>query len=222
MINDFDMAVVSESTDSAKVTEYLRNNEVVNGVYFLDIQLDQSVKNGLESAVIIRELDPMAKIIFISTHSEMAILTFERKVEPLDFIMKDIGVNKVKTRIEEDIRVCYTRYLKTLNKTDVRFKYRIGSTERSINIKDVYYIESSSRAHKVVLHAKKRIEEYYDNIADIEQQYSTLFRCHRSFLINVDNVSSYDTKLKKIRFVDGETCPIAARKVRKFCKVIQN
>ena len=58
------------------------------GIYFLDINLNTDI-DGLELAQKIREIDPRGFIVFITSHSEMASLTFQMKLEVLDYIIKD-------------------------------------------------------------------------------------------------------------------------------------
>ncbi|MDR1771983.1 MAG: response regulator, partial [Hungatella sp.] len=53
----------------------IRRRSSTTGLYFLDIYL-QANKNGIELAQEIRKYDPRGYIVFVTTHSEMAVLTF--------------------------------------------------------------------------------------------------------------------------------------------------
>ncbi len=76
------------STDNPEeLIEQLKKSENT-GLYFLDIDLKSS-KNGLMLAKEIREYDPRGFIVFITSHSEMSFITFQYKVEALDFILKN-------------------------------------------------------------------------------------------------------------------------------------
>ncbi|MFR6242645.1 MAG: hypothetical protein ACLUJ1_14485 [Mediterraneibacter faecis] len=55
---------------------------------------------GLILAQELRKIQPRCFIIFITSHSEMSILTFQYKVEALDFIIKDSSEN-IRKRIHE-------------------------------------------------------------------------------------------------------------------------
>ena len=66
----------------------VRSHSNITGLYFLDIDL-RAEKNGIELAEEIRKYDPRGYIVFVTTHSEMAYLTFQYKVEAMDFIIKD-------------------------------------------------------------------------------------------------------------------------------------
>ena len=73
-------------------------------LFFLDIEIKDEEKKGLEVAHQIRKLDPNATIVFVTTHSEFMPLTFRYKVSALDFIDKALGdvyfYERVKSAIE--------------------------------------------------------------------------------------------------------------------------
>ena len=55
-------------------------------LFFLDIQIKDDTKKGLEVAKQIRKNDPYASIVFFTTHSEYLPLTFQYQLVALDFI----------------------------------------------------------------------------------------------------------------------------------------
>ena len=76
------------ATDAESVLDYLEfNSDLNNIIAFLDIQLDEnsSSKGGLDLAQKIKTLNEKAQIIFITTHEELAFLTFQRRINPLDY-----------------------------------------------------------------------------------------------------------------------------------------
>ena len=60
-------------------------------LFFLDIQIKDDTKKGLEVAKQIRKNDPYANIVFFTTHSEYLPLTFQYQLAALDFIDKSLG-----------------------------------------------------------------------------------------------------------------------------------
>ena len=70
--------------------EYIENDEV-NQLYFLDIDIHGIDKKGLEVAQFIRQHNPYAIIVFITSRSEFATLTYKYQVSALDFVDKDIN-----------------------------------------------------------------------------------------------------------------------------------
>ena len=57
-----------------EVKTYLKQFQPKNGIYFLDIDLNHSI-SGIDLAEMIRKADVQAKIIFVTTHDELAPLT---------------------------------------------------------------------------------------------------------------------------------------------------
>ena len=70
--------------------EYIENDEV-NQLYFLDIDIHGIEKKGFEVAQLIRHYNPYAIIVFITSRSEFATLTYKYQVSALDFVDKDIN-----------------------------------------------------------------------------------------------------------------------------------
>lgn len=220
LINEFDMQVAVSASNSQQIMEYLKHKKVTGGLYFLNVGLGAGDSNGIQLATQIRLLDPIAKIIFISKHIETMYLALERKVEPMDFIVKTNRLEEIKERIEENIRTVFSRYIRVMNLFEDRFEYRVGLQWRSIALNELIFVESSGQSHKIILHSLKQNDEFYANIADLAKKYPKLYRCHRSYLINPDNVSCYNPKAKQVSFINGDSCAIASRRVSDFKKLM--
>lgn len=91
--------------------EYIENDEV-NQLYFLDIDIHGIEKKGFEVAQLIRHYNPYAIIVFITSRSEFATLTYKYQVSALDFVDKDINDEMFKkelSKISSTRRVCYLK-----------------------------------------------------------------------------------------------------------------
>ena len=86
MMQGYDMNFRLATDDPAKLMESLKLSKHT-GIYFLDIDLHTD-QNGLAVAKEIRDYDQRGFIVFLTAHSEMSFLTFQYKVEALDFILK--------------------------------------------------------------------------------------------------------------------------------------
>ena len=87
LIQEYDMKLRISTDKPKELIEQLKQSKNT-GLYFLDIDL-KSNKNGIVLAKEIREYDPRGFIVFVTSHSEMSYITFQYKVEALDFILKD-------------------------------------------------------------------------------------------------------------------------------------
>lgn len=93
----YKMDLCLDTDDPGELLDHLQNNTSKN-LYFLDIQLNQAL-NGIELAKEIRKYDQDGLIVFITSHGEMAYLTFEYKVKAFDYIVKDDLLN-LKGRVQ--------------------------------------------------------------------------------------------------------------------------
>lgn len=90
---------ISFSTDDPKaLLKKLENNKQTN-IYFLDVDLNSYI-NGLELAKEIRKFDINGYIIFLTSHAELTLLTFQYKVRAMDYILKG-KISVVKEKIKE-------------------------------------------------------------------------------------------------------------------------
>ena len=209
LIEQFDMQLVCVSTTPEKILEHAKNSENT-GVFFLDIEL-QSKTSGLALAQELREIQPRCFIIFITCHSEMTMLTFQYKVEALDFIIKDSSKN-IKKRIHECL-ININEKILTVNKNQRRtILINQNDSRIAVDYNEVLFFETSENTHKIVLHAKKRVIEFSGQLKNIEEQLDYRFyRSHRSYIVNTDNIKEVNFQKLTIYMVNGEICPISVR-----------
>ncbi len=216
MIENFDMEIALSVEKPTEVIEYIKNKEVC-GLYFLDIDLKCEM-NGIMLADTIREYDPRGFIVFVTTHAEMCYLTFLYKVEALDYIIKDCS-KIIKKRIHECVINAQKKY--SLKSTEFQKKFIIKLEDKVISVEynKILFFETSNIIHKVILHAIDRQVEFYSKMKDIEDKLdSRFYRCHRSFLVNKDNIKEIDKINRVIYMINGQKCFIATRLLKGLFK----
>ena len=97
--------------------KYIENGDV-NQLYFLDIDIKGEETKGLEVAQFIRHHNPYAIIVFVTSKSEFATMTFKYKVSALDFIDKDINNDAFKNRIKDSILYTKSTLIENTNMVD--------------------------------------------------------------------------------------------------------
>ena len=175
-------------------------------LFFLDIEIKGEEKKGLEIAKEIRKKDPHATIVFVTTHSEFMPITFQYKVAALDFIDKTLGEEEFKERISSAIDY-------TLEQA--------GTTIAQVPFNKILYVETSPTIHKVILHTQDERLEFYASITDIEKADPRLYRCHRSFVVNPQNITKIDKEAKKAFFENGDNCLISRTKYRGLLEALK-
>ena len=87
-------------------------------------------------------------------------------------------------------------------------RFHLKGEERVVSPRDIIYIESNRR--RVQVHLRRESFETYARLADLERELPPSFvRCHQSFLVNLDYVSSLGTSA--IELVGGDTVPVSRR-----------
>ncbi len=209
LIEELDMQLVLDTKDPYVLLEKVRASQNT-GIFFLDIDLGSNM-NGLKLAQQIRLSDPRGFIIFITAHSELSFMTFQYRVEAMDFILKD-NPAETKVKIRECLLNAIERYTLQTNKVHKVYTIQTGGRKISVDYEDIFFFETSSNIHKVVLHAKNRQIEFSGTIKDLINTLDDNFiRCHRSFLVNKNNIKEVDAKKRIIYFPNGETCLMSMR-----------
>ncbi|MGT2785744.1 LytR/AlgR family response regulator transcription factor [Streptococcus merionis] len=181
-------------------------------IYFLDIELKGQEKRGLEVAQKIREKDEQATIIFVTTHSEFAAITYRYKVAALDFVDKE----KETVDFTKDILANVSFVLERNRTMDSEDVFEIKTQTRHIRVpfQDIYFIETSETAHKLTLWTDRQRIEFYESMKVIEKMEPRFFRAHKAFLINPNKVKEIDRQENVVYFSNGMDCMISRRKIK--------
>ncbi|MGT2934122.1 response regulator transcription factor [Streptococcus catagoni] len=181
-------------------------------LFFLDIEIKNERKRGLELASDIRQLDPNAIIVFVTTHSELAPISFKYKVSALDFIDKSVDKEQFKEQIADCI--AYTYETMTKHEPEDLFMFETSQTKLRLPFKDILYFATSSTPHKVCLWTQTERLEFYGNLSEIHDVAPKLFMCHRSYLINLENVVRIDKFNQMVYFENGDSCLVSRLKMK--------
>lgn len=212
LIEELDMQLVLDTGDPYKLLEKLEASRNT-GIYFLDIDLNSSM-NGMKLAQQIRLFDPRGFIIFITAHSELSYMTFQYRVEAMDFVLKD-NPAEAKVKLRECLLSAMERHTLQTNKTHKVYTLEVGGRKISVDYEDILFFETSSNIHKVILHAKDRQIEFPSTLKELTGVLDSNFvRCHRAFLVNKNNIKEVDTKNRIIHFANGETCLMSTRMMK--------
>ncbi|MGM0123560.1 two-component system, LytTR family, response regulator AgrA [Enterococcus sp. AZ194] len=205
---------------TAQPQRLLKKAEKAQGksIYFLDIEIKNEKKNGLEVAQDIRKFDPYGMIVFVTTHFEFAPHTYKYKVSALDFINKENDEIVIKSQVTECMALLFNPGNQLVS--DEAFIFENKHSHFQIPFSNILYFETSSISHKIRLIGKTKIIEFYATLDEIEQLDSRFFKCHRSFVINLSNVESINRSENIVAFENNHTCLISRRKVKKAIYLI--
>lgn len=180
-------------------------------LFLLDIEIKDELRRGLDLAKEIRAMDPLAHIVFVTTHSEFLTLTYRYKVSALDFI--DKGQNDAAlTSCLDDVIAHVLEATGTLYE-DV-FLFKTAHAHVQVPFHDIYYFETSEKSHKINLRTRTERLEFYGKLSEILPLDKRLYQSHRSYVVNPENIIELNYKENLAIFPDEETCLVSRLKMK--------
>ena len=160
-------------------------------------------------ADIIRKHDKNIYIIFITGHLEFGLVAYKYKT--FDYIAKPLVLERFEEtilRLIDDIKLTPSKYIKLNNKT-------------IINEDEVNYIKKDGM--KLVFCTNNGTYETYNSFNKIQNCLPENFiRCHKSYIVNVKNISNINYNKNTILFASNESCYIGAKYKNGIMEVIKN
>lgn len=221
LINDADLELKSiTGTVEDFTADYIPQKQ---GLYFLDMEIQDNKLAGLNVAEKICQDSPLAQIVFITTHDELSLTTLERKIAPMDYILKDKGLEEIKQSITNDIELMQKNLQLYSHSSKDILDYKIGSLFFSISMNDVIMLYTQkNNPGRIFIVTKNQLSEFNGSLNTFEKDYPNLFRCNRSYLVNLENSTTYDCHSRVLSFIDGSSCEVSFRKNKELTKIFSN
>lgn len=185
-------------------------------IYFLDIEIKDEIKKGLEIAQQIRTIDQEGIIVFVTTHSELAPISYQYMVSALTFIEKDLSYD-MRRKLMLDCLMHYVNKNKSLIEKDY-FVVDNSYTTIKVPFNTVEYIVTDA-PHRLQLVTTNQLIQFYGTLKEIEQMDERLIRCHKSVLINKMHVQQLDPKQQLVQLTSGKQVPVS-RRLMKMMKTL--
>lgn len=225
--NDLDMELVMSTDDPKKVLNHIEEYNS-KGLYFLDIELGGG-RNGVLLANKIRHLDPRGFVVFITSYAQYLPLTFEYKVEALEYITKTEGDVKVLERVMSCMENAFQKHISRSDSGTLILLEQNGK-HLSCTFDEIICLRTGSRGSNLVsVHTKKRVFMVRDSLSSISKKlpHGQFFQCHQSFIINTAAVP--DSALialnqgnNEFYMPDGTLCKVSFRNRHGFIKLLSS
>jgi len=222
---NYDMQIVYAAENPRELLSHLLFHPPLNGVYFLDIDFNVPM-DGIELARKIRELDPRGFIIFVTVHINMAVKTFQYKVEAMDYILKD-GMVESRSSIGKHINGCLKQVV-DLHQRSARavtgtIAVRSCGSDYVIQIEDIIYIETIRDSRKIRINL---LDESYEtagwSIAKFQEKLGdSFYRCNEGFIINVNKIKEMHLAKREVVMENGVRCHASISKFPPLKKIVQ-
>lgn len=174
---------------------------------FLDIQMEQP--DGMETAKRLRRQKRDSLLIFVTVLRECVFDAFE--VEAYDYLIKPLDGGHFRKTMD--------RALRTLaQKTAKSIVIRHGNSCEVILLDRILYCEVQGR--KIYIHQSDgTVTDYYDKLSQFERRVDgRFFKCHRSYLVNLDYVCGCNTG--QVILSQGSTIPVSRLRERDLTQAL--
>lgn len=175
--------------------ELLKNYPKDIDIFLIDIQLNEI--NGMDTARKIRETDNKAEIIFITSLIEYALEGYE--VRAYRYLIKPVKYDDLKMNI-----------LNCIKEIDIKNRHIIIKEQGNrikLDISEITYIEVQKE--NITIHTLNKTYEIKGTMNNIEKEIncSRFYRCHKSFLVNLEHIKSIKQYIAVLE--NGEGVPIS-------------
>ena len=206
--NNFDAQVSFKFDNFEDLLDCFDNGNQID-VLLLDINL-KSQKTGLDLAEEIRKKNKDVYLIFTTGHLEYAMIAYKYKT--FDYLAKPITYERLEDtvkRLFDDIYGLPKKYIKIDNKNTL-----VDETQ-------IQYIKRDGM--KLKFHTSSRDYESYSSFNKIQDSLPDNFvRCHKSYIVNLNNIKNVDPVTLTIYFDESSFCSIGPKYKKEFMEVIKN
>lgn len=176
-------------------------------VIFLDIQMERP--DGMETAALLRQRESRSLLIFVTVLKDRVFDVFP--LEAFDYLLKPLDRDRFRRTMDRALRWLERDAAKNL-------VIQRGSDCQVVPLSDILYCEVLGR--KIFIHKKDGIVlDYYDRLEDLEQRVdSRFFKCHRSYLVNLDHVGGCQDG--QVLLSQGERIPVSRLRERELTQAL--
>ena len=204
---DYDATIGFKTNNVDKLLTYIDSNKV--DVLILDINL-KSTKTGLDVAEIIRKKYKDIYLIFTTGHLEYVMLAYKYKT--FDYIVKPFSSERLEetiNRLFDDVNGLPSKYLKIDNKNTI------------VDENEIEFIKRDGM--KVIFHTSFNDYDTYSSFTKLQESLPNNFiRCHKSYVVNINNIKNIDFVEGKIYFKNGNFCEIGPKYKKSIMGVLKN
>lgn len=204
--HSIDATVGLATNNLTELFDYVETHTV--DVLILDINLKSNF-SGCDVAELIRKKNKSVYIIFYTGHLEYALVAYKYKT--FDYLSKPLTQERLEEtvlRLVDDVHTSPSDFIK-LNKNTV------------VKLNDVNYIRKDGM--KLVFCTITKNYEVYSSFSQLSTCLPENFiRCHKSYVVNINHISTYNMKTNTILLDSNENCPIGAKYKNTFLEAFKN
>jgi len=166
-------------------------------IIFLDVIMP--ILNGIEAAKEIRSFDKNVKIVFLTSSSEYAVSSYSVKAD--NYLLKPVKELTLISCLDE----LYTSFQDRLETISIKSSVSV----HRVILRDIEFVEAQNK-HVLFYLKDGKVIDSVNQLYIIESSLSSekgFFKCHRSYIVNIEQIDSFSGKEIKMR--SGAIIPIA-------------
>ena len=206
-----EISIIDTATSSREAESKIQ--QIKPQLIFMDINIDEV--SGLE---LVKRIDPDTRVIFVTAHDQYAIDAF--RLSAVDYLLKPVdpdelveAVRKAITDIEKNqIHTQLTTLAHNLLPNTQKKKIVLTDMEglHIIDIPEILWCHANGSYTNFVMQDGNKLT-VSKHLKTYERVLTThgLMRVHRSYLVNIYNISKIERSKGELKMKSGETLPIS-------------
>lgn len=182
-----ELELVHACSSAIEAGQFLKSNKV--DLLFLDIQMP-----ALSGIDFLKSLVHPPKIIFTTAYSEFAIEGYELNV--VDYLLKPITFHRFSKAVSKVIEILdlenQIKEPSVIHTHNTSIVIKSGYQLIKIDLADILYIEGLHKYVKIVTKEKNYTSLIGLTAFENELPNDKFYRCHRSFIVNVQKIQVID------------------------------
>lgn len=161
-------------------------------------------KSGLEVVEQLRSEKKRCQIIFTTSYQEYAVQAFD--LDAVHYLLKPVSEDKLFHALDKALKGAEDSSCRTLAISK-------GSCTQRVPIRDILYCEAMD--HKIYIHTVSGDCDYFGTLDALQEKLDdSFFRCHRSYIVNLNFVISKDRDTAAVS--GGDRVLVSRRKQQEF------
>lgn len=173
--------------------------EISEGMHIIFLDIMMPFSSGMDAAREIRKKDTAAQIVFITSSPEFALQSYEVKAQ--DYILKPVNYGRLKNVLDS--------LTDGIRNEPEHAIIKISEGYRKIYFHNIEYVEAQNKNTMFCLTSGElvRSPEALHYIEEKCSHFSSFFKCHRSYIVNLDNIKCLGSS--EVITISGQKIPVA-------------
>lgn len=180
-------------------------------LFFLDLVEGNEIV-GTQLARYIRTHTQNSIIVFVTAYWHKIAYDSESK------LLADNHITKTSNLLADELLISIAYAKEHIGKSSIFYRIDFDEIHR-IEMEDIIYAETIKRANKIRIRLPHGWFVVRDTMAGLDAKVKNqpyLFRCHESYLVNVNHIVSIQEKNRKILLSDDSVCYYSGAKTKEL------